>query len=344
MDDLKEVSIEVTNKCSQRCLHCSSNADYSYRDELSLSEIKDLLFQAKSLGADIFTISGGDPLLRYDISEIIDLARKQEFKIRLQTAGAYDFGKGLVSIPEHFLDFYLKDLGARDKIIYNIMGVNETHDKITSNKGSFNKVIESIRKTKGKNIFTEVHTVPNALNYKEIPEIALRLNGENVNRWHLLRLVHQGRCKSNPKLIMNKAQSRKLQKTLIKLSQNNFRLKLKLGHNIDKRFWSDKSFPVHSCNIGREKILIRANGDLTYCAALKYSKFGNVRDNSLKYFWNEHPAIVSFRKFIKHDYKMLKGKCSHCDIKNSCKGGCIAQRLYSYNDLIKGPDPTCHKK
>jgi radical SAM protein with 4Fe4S-binding SPASM domain len=121
-------------------------------------------------------------------------------------------------------------------------------------------------------------------------------------------------------------------------------MKLNLGHNIYRLYWLDNSKPSTRCQIGEDKFLIKANGEVTYCAALKSDRFGNIRDNALSYFWNEHPFVIEARSFLGSGFREMNGKCNTCEILEDCRGGCIAQRLYEYNELRRGPDPLCCRK
>ncbi len=344
MKNLKEISVEITNECSMNCIHCSSKAGKKFNNELSLDEIISIINQTKSLGGYIFTLSGGDPILRADLFDIIRYARSSDFEIRLQTSGVYDFGNGeIVPISESQLDLFLENMNPNDKLVYSILGLQSTHDRITSINGSYDLAMESIRRTKNRGINVEVHTVPNKINYKEIPQLADILEANKIDIWHLLRLVPQGRVIDHPELEFTKKQFKKLQEILIFLSKRNSKMKLKLGHNIDRRYWSDSSYSATQCKIGEDKMLIRANGDITYCAALKYDNFGNIRDHSLAYFWNDHPFVKEVRLFLNSDFRKVKGKCSSCDILTDCLSGCVAQRLYTHGELKKGPDPLCYR-
>ena len=344
MGDLKEVSIEITNKCSMKCIHCSSEAGEEFSNELSLDEILSIIDQTKSLGGNILTLSGGDPILRANLFDIIKYARSKDFEIRLQTSGAYDFGHGLVPIPISHLDAFLENMKPSDKLVYNVLGLQSTHERITSVDGSYELVMKSIRRTKDRGINVEVHTVPNGFNYREIPQLADVLGAEKIDSWHLLRLVPQGRCAEHPELELKKEQFQELQESIAVLSKRNSRMKLKLGHNIDRRYWSDNSYSTIQCQIGENKLLIRANGDVTYCAALKYDGFGNIRNNPLVYFWKEHPFVKEVRLFLDSGFQEMTGKCNSCDILDNCRGGCVAQRLYHHEELKRGPDPLCYRK
>lgn len=342
MTRLQEISIEITNKCTQRCRHCSSSGGNPYKDELSLKEVKMVINEAKYLGAHILTLSGGDPCLRKDLFEIIKYARSKSFEIRLQTSGVYSFDdKNIVSIPIEFLKKFKRNIGPKDKIVYSILGLKDTHEYTTTIKWSFDKVLQSIKKTKDYKIFTEVHTVATRLNFKELPLILKILEENNVDSWHLLRLVPQGRCLENMDLTLNKDEFRELQKTLLTL--NSKKVQIYLGHNIDKRYWLDESIPIKSCPIGRDKILVRANGNLSFCAALKRKAELNIRIFRLKYFWEESWDAKNYQHLQKIIPKFLKGKCETCSILTLCRGGCAAQRIHEYNDIGQGPDPMCFK-
>lgn len=299
--------------------------------------------EARHLGAYILTLSGGDPCLRKDLFEIIDYARLMSFEIRLQTSGVYSFdGKNIVSIPIEFLEKFNENIGPKDKIVYSLLGLKESHNYMTTIEGSFDIVFESIKKTLEHHIFTEVHTVVTSLNFRELEAMLKVLEENNVNSWHLLRLVPQGRCLDNMDINLNIKQFRELQQTLINLHSE--KVEIHFGHNIDKRYWLDPSMPIHSCPIGRDKILIRPNGDVTYCAAIKTKASGNVRAVYLDYYWNDSWDAGNYRLFQSDKFPgFLKGKCHDCSIVKECRGGCIAQRIHTYGWIEQGPDPMCFK-
>lgn len=343
MSPLREISVEITNKCSQKCIHCSSNAGESFNNELTLKEIIDLINQAKNLNAEILTLSGGDPVLRKDLNQIIKHARHNDLEIRLQTAGAYIINEEVKSIPEQILESFSKNMRLNDKIVYSILGLKAVHDLTTGINKSYEKVLESIKKTKERGIFTEAHTVITSMNYKNLNELKEILEDNDIDSWHLLRLVPQGRSENHPEIMLNKKMFKKFQDDLSSLMEEEQKMKIELGHNIDYRFWINRSIQAQHCRIGSDKILIRANGDATYCAALKYDNAGNIRNNSLDYLWNQHPFIKELRNFLEKDFNKLSGECGSCDMLNDCRGGCIAQRIYEHQDLYKGPDPLCIK-
>lgn len=349
MLELKEVSIEVTNACSQKCIHCSSQSGKLMNNELALDEITSIIDQSKDLGTNILTLSGGEPLLRPDVFDIIKYAKNKNFEIRLQTGGTYKNKDITISLPNYLLENLVSLYTNKDSIIFNVQGIKETHNKITGVNGGYDLVLESINKTVNNNLKTVVHTVPNKLNYWQIPELENILAEKGVYYWHFLRLVPQGRALLNSQLNLNKNEFKKLQKIFSQLgskseSDSKKQMQVILGHNINKRYW-DCNSEIKSCNLGIDKILIRPNGKISFCAALKYTDSANIRTQSLRDIWLYNSEIIKFREFLDQGYKSIKGKCFSCDILDLCKGGCLAQRLYSYKDnLFQGPDPLCYRK
>lgn len=78
---------QVTRKCNFRCISCCVWKDNTDQNELTLEEIKVASSKLKELGIKSISITGGEPLLRNDIVEIIDIFKKDGFIIRLQTNG-----------------------------------------------------------------------------------------------------------------------------------------------------------------------------------------------------------------------------------------------------------------
>ena len=70
---LKEVKIELTNKCSRNCKHCSSNATSSIGNLkiLDFEDVSRVIKEAKLMGADTIVFTGGEPLMYDRLSELV---------------------------------------------------------------------------------------------------------------------------------------------------------------------------------------------------------------------------------------------------------------------------------
>ena len=72
MKDLYEVTIEVLQRCPNKCIYCSSWSSKDKMEAMSFDIIRGIVDDAYELGAKLINLSGGEPLLRADIIDIID--------------------------------------------------------------------------------------------------------------------------------------------------------------------------------------------------------------------------------------------------------------------------------
>src|ERR1700760_555785 len=79
------VHLDVTFRCNERCVHCY--LDHDDHGEMTLDEIKRVLYQAASAGTLILTLSGGEPFLRKDFFDILAYARSLMFSVKIKTNG-----------------------------------------------------------------------------------------------------------------------------------------------------------------------------------------------------------------------------------------------------------------
>ena len=68
---LKEITIEITQRCPNYCIHCSSLSSLNCSTQLSFDDIRNVIDDAVSLGAELICISGGEPFMHPQITDII---------------------------------------------------------------------------------------------------------------------------------------------------------------------------------------------------------------------------------------------------------------------------------
>ena len=349
---LNEVSIEVTHECGLNCKMCSSNAKYPSQvdNELTLQEILNILAQAKSLGAKEFSISGGEPLQRPDIYQIVKYSRQMGFRILFYTTGIYYNGEEW--IPD---TSFIHWLGKNDKIIFDLQGHNSRiHDKIMDVDGAFDNIMRVLQRCLKFNMNVETHFVPQKDNWKYIKDYVYWLDELGVKKVSFLRLVPQGRAKENDVMITVN-QFRKIQEMFYDLRhRNDLNIKIRLGHPINFQFLIDPNEPVDSCRGGTDAPLITPWGSVHTCPAwkqLEHYSAGNIREQSFKDIWENSTVYKTFRWFIhKKGYLKLDkdSKCHNCEFFHRCKAKCVAQRLIHFGKgenikkaILKGYDPMC---
>jgi len=175
-------SIKVTENCNSRCITCNMWKN-KYLDELTTTEIEDILYQLKNIHIKSIHFTGGEALIRKDIGELIGTAKKINLKVSLQTNGIL-LQRNAETIIENGLD----------SIIISIDGIGKTSDRIRGMPDQYNKAIEGIytlksiiAKKKDCNLEIIVSTTLTSNNISEIPQLIKLCEKLNIKwRFNLL--------------------------------------------------------------------------------------------------------------------------------------------------------------
>ncbi len=335
---LEEVSLELSNRCLGRCLHCSSDssADADTLFELALDEWLSVVNQAKDLGADVVSLSGGEPLLYPHWKSIVEAIVDLGMDVLFYTCGIKETavcgsGESIMvtrGMSEEDLDFLKEEFDSGwGRIIFSLEGTDAvTHDTIVGVIGSYMNTINSVQRAIDRDISVELHFTPMDMNWHQVTSFLSYAKQANVDKVSFLRLVPQGRAKVNAEKVMYSPRVfHLLQKDLYGWSgKPDFRIgcPLSFGHlygYVEQR---------PRCHAGLDLLLVRPTGDVHSCAGWKECKSlvaGNVRNELLRDIWESSDALSMVRDFHRSD--AAAGFCRRCPWKSCCGGGCPAQRI-----------------
>jgi len=127
------VHLDVTYRCNERCEHCY--LEHDDLGEMTTTEIRNLLGQLAESGVFFLTLSGGEPLVRRDCFEIIEIARSLGFNVKLKT--------NAILIKEQEAR-RLRSLGVEQVQISVYSDQPEVHDRITKVEGSLRRTMKAI--------------------------------------------------------------------------------------------------------------------------------------------------------------------------------------------------------
>jgi radical SAM protein with 4Fe4S-binding SPASM domain len=366
--DLEELSIELSNRCLARCIHCSSGSTpKAFSDELDRDEITDLIIDARQLGASVLSLSGGDPiLLEEDVLHYVEKALALGYeRILIYTTGLRLIGKERcpydhVGISELFMQelynthgLYNPSAGpgemwhrvASDHVTFIFsMHSHKPHvnDYIFGRAGVTDLVIDNIRLAKAYGFNVEVHCVPMLPNFKDIIGLREFLSTLGVSKMSLLRFVPQTRGQDNNRLLaLDTHDFSGLQETINMLMQDDAHPIIRAGCPMDFRhtMYPDIHRKVHPCHAGKDLILVRPRGDVHPCAAWKsLPETDNVRHAPLKQIWEQGEVFQMLRQYHEDGWKKIQGQCASCRYQRSCKSGCPAQRFHALKLAGLRPD------
>lgn len=318
---LNEVSIEITKACPLNCKMCSTDASPEAKTILNFKILYKIVNQAKEMGFETISISGGEPFTHPDFIELCRLIKRKDLKLLIYTCGNVpDFRKDITPIPVQIFK-ELKSIGT-EKIIFNLQSMNQkVHDSITGVIGSHINVLESLKTSIKSGIYTEVHYIPMRMNYSEIRILYRNLKSLGVNCLSLLRFVPHGRGgKFRSELEMDKSDFKVFKNQVQKIRKKSNGFKFRIGNPLNAIIYNSNI----DCTAGIDKLLIRPDGKVFPCVALKNlfssleANCNDISKNNLSEIWTSSLLFKEFRNLSN------EGKRTSSKIK-----GCPAQKLLS---------------
>lgn len=292
---LKDLFIEMTLRCNAKCEHCGSNCDDNiHSDEIGSEHLKRVLEDiAQNYDASevILNITGGEPLLRKDLFEIMDHAVKLGFHWGMTTNGML------------ITDEILKEMERTkmETISISLDGLEETHESFRKVPNSYKKIIESIKKLqKVKTIkVVQITTVANKKNLHELEDMYKLMQDLSIQSWRILNVDPIGRAKSNSGILLDKDEYIYLFEFIRRLREENL-LNVEYGcsHYLDLKYEKELRDTYFICSAGIYVASILSNGDIYVCpnverrceliqGNIKTDKFVDVWENKFKFFREE---------------------------------------------------------
>lgn len=293
-----QLSIDITNKCNLRCLHCYnySGENIQMCNELLDDEILNMVLEVSQVGLYNMCFCGGEPLLRKDlILKCIKILREHNVpNVSMVT-------NGLLLSKEVAKE--LKQSGITN-VQLSIDGSNEeTHDRLRNNKGAFKKVIGAIENLIDVGIKPGIAFTPTSFNIHQIKDL------HNILRKYELfdisfrtqPLMLMGRATNNENSIRpSEKQYREFVKTINEINTSGLKPNIQWGDPIDHLIrFSTQDININQC-------IIRANGDIVVSQYLPLV-VGNIRKYSFLEYWDKGLCNIWKYKIPKEISKFVRG-------------------------------------
>jgi pyrroloquinoline quinone biosynthesis protein E len=319
---------EVTYRCPLHCAFCYNPTDYDKhsQNELSTEQWIQALRDARKLGAIQLGISGGEPLLRDDIEELVREAHKLGYYSNLITSG--------VGLTEKRIQEFKE--GGLDHIQLSMHDITEEVNNFITNTKTFElkkKVAAMIKNHGYPMVLNVVIHRYNIGHMKEILEMAEALGADFVE---LANTQYYGWSLIN----RNQLMPTKEQVEHAEAVTNEFRKKVDTKMKIFfvvPDYFSDR--PKKCMNgWGEVFMIVTANGDVLPChsaRSLPGMEFPNVKERGLEWVWKDSPAFNKYR-----GDSWMKEPCRSCPDKEKDLGGCRCQAFLLTGDA-EIADPVC---
>jgi AdoMet-dependent heme synthase len=314
----------ATDACTARCLHCSSNSAKRSPDELTTSEAKDMIDQLVAAGVIDLGISGGEPLLRRDMLEIIAYAKQLGMTVGIASNGAKLSPMRAAQLAAMGLD----------RLQVSLDGFAEQHDKLRRWPGLFDRVLKTIQTAHEAGLRVHICCTVTRLNCDSLEAFVGFVAQTGIKRLNLSRFVPTGR--GSDLLDPGDHAWRGIIARSGKLKVA-YAGKLEITTHLAQQILVDpepENMAVFAgCQAGRGQGCVTANGTVFPCVLLPIA-VGNLRQDDFRKVWTNSPTIRALQ-----NRDRLNGTCGTCFLRERC-GGCRAVAYARSGDPFAS-DPRC---
>lgn len=321
------VSWMTTNRCNLRCAHCYQDAREATDKELTTEEAKTMISQIARAGFKMMIFSGGEPLMRPDIYELVEHAAScglrpsfgtngtlidDEVAQRLRRVGAFAMGISVDSL----------DL--------------EKHDRFRGLENAHELTLRGIEACRRAGLPFQIHTTVVDWNRDEVCDITDFAVSIGARAHYIFFLIPVGRGKYIQETSLEVRENERLLAALMRKSAEvpievkptcapQFtRVAKQLG--VETRF-------KRGCLAGLTYCVVGSEGIVRPCAYMT-EEAGDVRQMPFDEIWANSPLFAQLRT------QAYEGACGSCDYKDGC-GGCRARAAYYHDGDILAQDDYC---
>jgi len=318
----------ITNRCNLNCIHCYARAN-TRKAELSTEECKRIINELSEFRVPMILFSGGEPLLRQDIFEIAEYAKKKKIRVVLSTNGTL--------IDESNVD----DIGIFDYVGISLDGI-KVHDRFRGIEGAFRKALRALE-ISSEVTMTGIRFTLTKHNFLELPELIELAIDLGIPRFCVYHLVPSGKASFEDDV--DNATRKRIVNFLMEKAEREEEMEILTVDNPADGVYA-------YLQTQREEILEFLKfrgGDSSGVRLACIDELGNLHPNQ---FWLDYNAgnvlVHGFRdlwlkdplfKKLREKEKYLQEKCGVCKFKSVCGG--FRVRALRFGNLW-GWDPSCY--
>ena len=312
MPQLRNLFLELTLRCNERCLHCGSSAGDVPSEELTLDQYKEFLTKLKAdMGTEgyMLCITGGEPLLRKEFFEIMGFAHELGFKWGMTSNGTL--------ITEEVAK-KLKEVGM-GTISISLDGLPETHDAFRRTPGGWKKAMDGVMNLLRVGGFqaVQITTVCSHKSIRELDALYDILKNVDIDSWRIVNMDPIGRAKLHPELLLTKEDYQYLFEYIRNKRIAGEPVCYGCSHYLGMEYEREVRDWYFLCTAGLYTASIMVNGDITACLDIeRRPEFiqGNIVRDNFKDVWENKFQI--FRRDLSLDCE----KCRNCSEQKFCHG------------------------
>ncbi|MFW5498000.1 MULTISPECIES: heme b synthase [unclassified Maridesulfovibrio] len=337
---LRLIAWEITRSCNLACKHCRAEAHPEpYPGELSTEEAKALIDTFPETGDPIIIFTGGEPLLRHDVFELVSYANDKGLRCVMAPNGTLLTAENSVK---------LKEVGIQRCSISIDAAEAKYHDDFRGEVGAFDQAMKGIQYLKDAGIEFQINTTVTRNNLHMFKDIFTLAKDLGASAWHIFLLVPTGRAAELGAEVISAEEYEEVLNWFYDFQKTtDMQLKATCAphyHRILRQRAKEEGIPVNFENFGLDAVSRGCLGGVGFCFISHRGQVqpcgyldldcGNVREIPFPEIWAKSPQFLNLRNPDTYD-----GKCGHCEYEKVC-GGCRA-RAQTMEGNYLGPEPLC---
>lgn len=316
---LLSIELEFSKRCNLRCVYCYSEAGEGLKDELSLTEVKDVIDQAMDLGArKIILLGGGEPLKYEGFRDVVVHIKEKGLEQTVFTNGLLVTEQLAGFLLDHDVSVVVKHNSFKQMVQDSLAGVEGAYKKIQ-------RALTHLLKAgypKG-NRQLGIQTVIVKQNIKEIPSMWKWARNMGIIPYFEI-LTMQGRAKQHQEIIVSTEELQSVFDELREIDLKEFGIK-----------WSaHPTIASFTCKRHLYSCLVNSQGYVQPCTGIDLF-IGNVKEQRLADILNNSGVIQDLRNIRTR----IEGACKSCEFTSDCYG--CRGNAYQLTGNYLASDPEC---
>jgi pyrroloquinoline quinone biosynthesis protein E len=318
---------EITHRCPLHCVYCSNPLELTSRkEELATADWLRVFGEAAALGVLHLHLTGGEPLARPDLAELLEGARQSRLYTNLITSGIGLSRERLAQLVESGLDHIQLSFQDSSEVLANWIAGARAH----AHKIELAAWIRSHR------IAFTANLVVHRQNIDHLEQMIAALEALHPDRMEIAHAQYYGWALQNRSALLPTRAQLDRALTVVAAAEERLRGKVRIDMVVPDYH---ARFPK-ACmgGWGRQLLLIDPAGRALPCHAagvIPGMPFDNVREHTLDWIWQSSEA---FQKFRGEDW--MPEPCRSCDRRKEDFGGCRCQAFLLTGDA-NATDPVC---
>jgi pyrroloquinoline quinone biosynthesis protein E len=318
---------ELTYRCPLKCPYCSNPLELRrYRDELDTATWQRVLGEAAALGVVQVHFSGGEPLVRRDLPELVRHARQLDLYTHLSTGGTLADAAVLERLRAAGLD----------AVQISLLDARPAENDWLTGLSSFDKKRRAVEIARRLEFPVTLNVVLHRHNLDHLAEIIDLADQWGVNRLELAHVQYAGWAFRNRSALLPTRGQVENAATVVAAARDRLGERLEILHVLPDYFQEFPKACLHGW--GRVFLTVAPDGAVLPCQTAREIpglEFPNVRDSTLGDIWFAAPVFQRFR-----GTSWMPEPCRSCERRELDFGGCRCQAFLLTGDSA-ATDPVC---